>query len=98
MAPHGRDHTSCCNEMQSHLGDRQIPVVYNGRFREYGIRVLDGGTAIQRITVCPWCGEPVPSSLRLQWFQRLTDRGLEPESPDLPDVMKTDAWWRAEGL
>ncbi len=84
----------CCPEMTSHVSNRDIPVVYNDRFREYGIQILDGGTAVQLIAFCPWCGTVLPASLRDRWFDRLFALGLEPEDPRLPEEMKSDEWWR----
>jgi hypothetical protein len=80
--------------MAMHVADQDVPVVYNRRFREYGIKILDGGTAVQLITFCPWCGSKLPDSLRDAWFQRLDELKLEPGEAQLPEEMKTDAWWK----
>jgi hypothetical protein len=87
----------CCQQMSMHLSEKEVAIVYNQRFREYGIRILDGGNALQRISFCPWCGSKLPASLRDLWFARLDSLGLEPDDPRVPEEMKTDAWWRDIG-
>src|SRR5947207_458015 len=84
----------CCREMDAHLREKSMPIVYNQRFREYGIEILDGGASVQLIEYCPWCGSTLPTSLRDRWFDRVRELGLEPESSNLPEEMKSDAWWR----
>jgi hypothetical protein len=85
----------CCDDMQRHIADHDVPLIYNRRFREYGIRIVDGGSATQLISFCPWCGAHLPSSLRDEWFERLKELNMEPGDPDLPSILKSDAWWRA---
>jgi hypothetical protein len=80
--------------MKRHLETSEVAITYNARFREYGIKILDGGTAVQRIAFCPWCGTKLPASLRQAWFDRLQSLGLEPEDTNVPTEMKSDAWWR----
>ncbi|SDJ32089.1 hypothetical protein SAMN05444157_2811 [Frankineae bacterium MT45] len=83
-----------CEGMARALADLDVPVLYFDRFREYSIRVEDGGSASLTIDYCPFCGTELPSSLRLQWFDRLDQLGLEPESSALPLDLRTGAWWR----
>ena len=85
-------------EMERFLEAGEIALVYNRKFREYGIRYLDGTSSVQLITHCPWCGKRLPSSLRDKWFDRLEALGLEPEDSNVPVEMQTDAWWKNEGL
>lgn len=85
----------CCDAMTSHLAGDDVPIVYSPRFREYGLRIMDGGSARQLIDYCPWCGQRLPDSLRDEWFERLARLGFEPQDPGIPDDMETDAWWRA---
>jgi hypothetical protein len=68
-------------------------IVYIPKFREYGIRILDGGTSFKIMEFCPWCGIRLPASLRDMWFAQLDHLGLEPESKSLPLHFRTDAWW-----
>ena len=86
--------THCCEPMQSCLSERH-GIVYVARFREYGVRVLDGGSSYIEIGFCPWCGEALPSSLRDEWFDQLEALGLEPGDPRIPDAMNSDVWWRS---
>lgn len=52
------------------------------------------------IVFCPWCGELLPGSVRVRYFDTLNeDLGMEDYdvfSPDdgLPEEMLTDTWWR----
>ncbi|MGH7134402.1 MAG: DUF6980 family protein [Pirellulales bacterium] len=85
----------CCDAMAAHLADEDVPIEYTPRLREYGLRILDGGSARQLIEFCPWCGQRLPESLRNEWVERLEVLGLEPNDPRVPEEMKTDAWWRA---
>ncbi len=39
---------------------------YSPQYREYGLIVHDGGTSVIDIQYCPWCGKPLPESLREQ--------------------------------
>jgi hypothetical protein len=89
--PHG------CEEMLKFLEDPDIPLAYWGKYREYGLRILDGGSAIQRIHYCPWCGQELPSSLRREWFDALEWLGLNPGDPNIPHSFRSGAWWRADG-
>lgn len=69
-------------------------LVYNPKFREYGLLVTDGGSSVIRITFCPWCGVPLPRSLRDAWFDALEARGFDPHDDELPEDLRSDAWWQ----
>ena len=84
--------------MHKHVIDDDVPLVYNRRLREYGLKILDGGTAVQTIGYCPWCGKKLPPSLRDVWYKRLEQLGLEPGDPAIPEEMRNDSWWKALGL
>ena len=56
----------CCEEMKVHLDNGEAAINYIAKFREYGIKYLDGGTSFQQILYCPWCGTKLPESLRDQ--------------------------------
>lgn len=84
----------CCEDMRKHLRDGDVAVVYLPKFREYGIRILDGGSSIQVISYCPWCGRQLPTSLREQWFKAIDDLGLDTVSNELPEEFESDAWWK----
>ena len=83
-----------CERMAHALAEADIPVAYFDKFREYSIRIEDGGSSFLRIAFCPFCGVRLPNSLRNLWFDRLDQLGLEPESPELPLDMRSGAWWR----
>ena len=80
--------------MAEHLRAGEVTVVYVDRFREYGIRILDGGTSFQEISFCSWCGCRLPDSLRDQWFDALERLGLEPGDASVPEEYLSDRWWR----
>lgn len=88
----------CCDNMAARLLDEDLPLVYSPRFREYGLKIVDGGSAKLLIEFCPWCGSRLPESLRDEWFERLEQLGMEPEDPRLPAEMRTDAWWRTSSV
>lgn len=76
--------------------ENNVAITYIGKFREYGILILDGGSAFQEITFCPWCGSKLPDSLRDRWFEIVFDE-LEldgVDDPKLPKYMLSDLWWR----
>ena len=84
----------CCDAMTLYLHEDSLPLAYVPKFREYGLRVLDGGTSYIVLTFCPWCGARLPSSMREAWFDAVEKLGLEPESPALPLPYRSDLWWR----
>jgi hypothetical protein len=84
--------------MKKHLSEGEVAVTYSPKFREYGIRILDGGSAIQVLRYCPWCGTELPRDLRDAWFESVEKLGLEPDEPSLPDEFHSDDWWRKRNL
>jgi hypothetical protein len=83
-----------CPAMVTFLADPDVPIEYWDKFREYGLRILDGGSAIQQIFYCPWCGAKLPPSLRQEWFDRLEELALEPNDDRVPAEMRSGEWWR----
>lgn len=70
-------------------------ISYSDKFREYGLRVHDGGSASVEIAYCPWCGARLPASLRTRWFDELATLGIDdPLAQPLPEVFRSGAWWR----
>lgn len=90
--------THCCEPMATHLTSGDVPMAYSPRFREYALKIFDGGSAKHLIDFCPWCGSRLPESLRDEWFEQLEQLGLDPEDPEVPDDMKSDAWWRKRSV
>jgi hypothetical protein len=85
--------------MDEHLASGEVGITYVEQFREYGIDYREGfGGSIQTIAHCPWCGRRLPKALRDEWFAILDEAGLEPEDPQVPEEMKSDAWWRSRSL
>jgi hypothetical protein len=82
-----------CPQIVAAIADSRVPLTYLPRVREYGLD-LEGGVAIQEIYFCPFCGTKLPGSLRDAWFERLDELALEPEAPQLPIELQSDAWWR----
>lgn len=88
----------CCKEITENIERPEVAIAYDDKFREYGIAILDGGTAQQRIQFCPWCGSSLPESLREDWFDLIFDKyNLDgPEDPRIPKEMRTGDWWRKD--
>jgi len=42
--------------MRTAVESEEIPIDYTPKFREFGVRVLDGGASSILLNVCPWCG------------------------------------------
>lgn len=73
-------------------------ICYSDKFREYGLRVHDGGSGSVDIAYCPWCGSELPASLRTRWFDELAALGIEdPQAQPVPEAFLSGAWWRAAG-
>ena len=90
----------CCKEIKCHIDSGETPIRYIPKFREFGLSILDGGTAYQLIHYCPWCGSSLPASLRDEWFDIVYDE-LELEDvddPNIPKEMLTDQWWRDRNI
>lgn len=88
--------------MVTHLGEGDVAVVYVPKYREYGIRVLNGGTSFVVIDFCPWRGQRLPRNLRLLWFRKIEQLGFEVGGADwdarLPEEYRSEKWWRDLGL
>jgi len=86
----------CCSQMESAVADPTIPVDYVPKFREYGIRILDGGSSQLNMTFCPWCGRKLPDSLRDEWFDSLERLGVDPYGDEIPSEFADDRWHAAK--
>jgi hypothetical protein len=78
------------------LGSSPLPdraVLYDPVFDEYRLISTDLMPDRTTISHCPWCGDPLPSSRRNQWFVELRRLALSPDDPGLPTRFRTDAWW-----
>jgi hypothetical protein len=68
-------------------------VIFIPKFREYGIRVLDGGSSYIEISFCPWSGHKLPESLRDEWFSRLEAQGIDPGVDPIPLELQNEEWY-----
>jgi hypothetical protein len=80
------------------LADESVPLIYIGKYREYGILYVDGGTSFGLIDYCPFCGVRLPQGLREEWFETLDSLGVEPDDSSVPTEMTDETWWRVRGL
>lgn len=94
-----------CWGLADFMFDQRVMFSYLPHTREYGPRVLDLETPVDyqdiRImpcTHCPICGTELPGSLRTEWLKRLSAMGLEESSPNIPDRLLSDTWWKDAGL
>lgn len=89
----------CCKELVKRVQDDETAIDYYNEFREFGIKVLDGGTAHIKIDYCPWCGTELPSKLRHRWFEELEKLGIdEPSEQEYPEEFNTEEWWQKRNL
>jgi len=100
----------CCDVMEQslnvtceiHADPHDCPdclVIYNAKFREYGIPIRDGGSTKSIISYCPWCGTKLQKPLRSEWFDILEKLGFDdPPTQDIPEEFKSDQWWVKRNL
>ena len=87
----------CCDELRSAASDESVPIVYIPKFREFGIRILDGGTSFLQLQFCPWSGTKLPESLRDRWFDALESLGIDPASDAVPPEFSDERWYEKRG-
>jgi hypothetical protein len=95
----------CCQEMSEALNHQcsQHPdsfdcpdslIHYSPEFDEYGLVIHDGGSSVQAINYCPWCGSKLPASKRDQWFRTLEALGYDsPSNQEIPKEFLTGEWY-----
>ena len=88
----------CCVDMSVALSGGEMVLEYVPKFREYGIRILDGGASHLEISFCPWCGSKLPETRRDAWFDELESRKLDPGDPKLPAEFLSEEWWQMRRL
>lgn len=81
--------------MREFVADERVPVSYDPQFREYSLP-LSGGSALQEIEYCPWCGADLPSSLRDAFFERMEELGVDYPFETPSEEFLDDTWWRSE--
>ena len=82
--------------MTTNLAGGETAILYVPQFREYGIRVLDGGSSFIMIEHCPRCGKCLPDVFRDAWFREINSRGFEIDDEGIPTEFLSDVWWRAQ--
>lgn len=90
----------CCADFALGLRERRIKLIYSPKVREYGFP-LYYSSSIWTLNYCPWCGTKLPESLREIYFETLEkELGIDNDDNDLelPEEMRTDAWWKKRGL
>ena len=80
--------------MESYIAQSDTPLIFVPKFREFGLRILDGGSSYLVISFCPWCGKQLPSSMRDKWFDAIEELGLNPENIDSSSTFASDVWWK----
>lgn len=83
----------CCKMMKRALESADMPVICSTKLREYGIRVIDGGTGYIRIGYCPWSGHKLPGSLRARWLAKIHGLGFEPGDKGIPEEFSDERWY-----
>lgn len=89
--------TFCCERMRYAVENPEIPIVYTPKFREPGVRVLDGGTSTIELLFFPRFGQKLPDSLRDQWFEELERLGIDPINTDVPAEFSDERWYAERG-
>ena len=84
---------NCCEKIKSFQKESGGSFAYIAKFREYGIKYLDGGSSFQEILFCPFCGSELEPSLRDEWFDELEKLDIDSDD-EIPEVFQTDKWWK----
>lgn len=84
----------CCERLDASLKARKSVLLSLPKVREFGLRVLDGGSSCITLLFCPYCGSKFPESLSDRWFEEIERLGLEPGDAAIPDKYRTAEWWR----
>jgi len=80
--------------MENSIRDNDIPLEFVSKYREFGIKILDGGTSFLIVNFCPWCGEKLPDSLRDEWFDKLELMGVDPyNQKNIPIEYRDEQWY-----
>ncbi len=83
----------CCDSMNRTLSENDSTLIFEAKFREYGILINDGGSSFLEINFCPWCGIKLPTSLRDNWFGQLEALGIDPFENDIPEAYLSSRWY-----
>ena len=81
----------------------QSNLIYNTRFREYGVKAVRKRGPYTPMNFCLWCGRQLEPSLRDLWAKLLQkEHGIAnpfaTPIAKLPKSFRTDEWWKRRGL
>ncbi len=82
---------------------RQTDLIYNTRFREYGVKAVRKRGPYTPMNFCLSCGRQLEPSLRDLWAKLLQkEHGIAnpfiTPIAQLPKSFRTDEWWKRRGL
>lgn len=92
----------CCLDMawfisepeESPQGPNPI-MLWIDAWNEYRINIPRLGNSSVVVSYCPWCGQRLPGSLRVRWYETLHQMGyMDPGEEEIPKEFDSDAWWR----
>jgi hypothetical protein len=83
----------CCQSMSDAIDSNESSIVFVPKFREYGIKIIDGGSSYLEINFCSWCGSKLPDSLRDDWFDRLERLNIDPAINTILEDFLNDRWY-----
>ena len=84
---------NCCPQLEHALHTDNVPLIEVKKYREIGIRGLNGGTSYIDLFFCPWCSARLPSSVRSQWFEELKRRNIDPYGDCIPCEFLDERWY-----
>ena len=104
MVPHS------CEKSDLALDDPHIAYVYRPRPREFAILIcktrelVEDHHLLMTVSHCPWCGETLPGSLRVQLFDTIEEVlghdefSIFDDYPKIPKEFGDDSWWRSREI
>ena len=91
----------CCDMMARNVycaDDKEKKLIfYSKRFDEYMIPEAHGTDSGILLCFCPWCGNKLPESKRMRWFEELDALDIEFslfDTEQVPPEYLSDAWWK----
>ena len=91
----------CCDMMARNVfcadAKEKKSVFYSRRFDEYMLPESDGSGSGILLSFCPWCGNKLPESKRMRWFEKLDALGIEfslLDTEQVPPEYLSDDWWK----
>lgn len=100
-----KDSVYCCDYLQEKITEKDAPVRYSHKFREFYLHSIKDDSISFTIDFCPWCGSHFPKNLRDDFFETLnqeyniaTNIFRFNKEKSIPPEFKTDEWWKKRGL